>query len=626
MKNTKVLSLLLLLTSAEMYSAHASPDILFVLASQVLNALSITVQTDSDDGVAVKMLASMNGFIAFDAAQKKSLAAAQGGIVSKAIPLDSAKIEARDKELQGQINSYNNDIKKLKKSGNVAETKGSKIANRKASRDIEQKELDNNIARLKKYAITAKLENDKAALAQQNAAAINVLIAKNALAFENALESYLSLFGLVYLKAGSMYGSTIIISSKYNQDAPITLKEYSQLMTTLRSAASQFGSSIQITLELDRAEPVSIAKVADYIGNMPPATSYATYAAYGIAAAGLAAAAIAGAAIVYNYSQGKDLTDATDAMNIYKQGAAGAQNTYNQFGKAMSDLYNNAANSSTGADIEAGFKTLTPAQQQSVNNAVAQDPQLAAAAAQLAAEADHLAGYESLYSDIEAMIDGENFEMTADEVHLLAPYAAGILLAGTAGLAGVAAVSLVANEPVVAAFGIEFATAANAAYRAGAGSAIAPHSVLAANPSYVAAAAARAEATAAAARAADTAARAADTARAFHIAHAAEAKAHAVSAANAAAVSAGVAADANFFAHKALAATRNAAGAAVLGTAAGTAANIAVQGALTYGAAVVPGLAVAGAIGAAGNADWGQYLSTPQASDSDAFNYADYAN
>jgi hypothetical protein len=325
MNNKKVLSWLLLLASINTYiGAMHNSELGFIFAVECANTLVQTVLSDSDDVIALKLLQTMNDSITFDATQKKALASSQNSFLYKGVPLDPAKIQAQHKILKKQIDNYNKDIKELKVSNNTLMPIHKKtIKEREHDRNETQQQLNDTWAIINTYAIQypelvhniiqqlfdhlATMNVSSPYEIQANVDSVNLLmlISKNQLAFEQALESYINFFGQCYTQAGSVYGSTTIISSKYNQDMPITPKEYTQLVTTLNNAYSQFGSAVTITLPLNNSTPATIQDVANYINNKSPqSSSFATYASYGLAAAATATAAIAASAIAYNMYQG----------------------------------------------------------------------------------------------------------------------------------------------------------------------------------------------------------------------------------------------------------------------------------------------------------------------------------
>jgi trimeric autotransporter adhesin len=334
MKKIKVLSLLMLLASTKIDSmASNNPELSLVLAYQALDNFARTVSSDRDDVGALQLLDFMNNSIAFDAQQKQQIAAAKDGYLSKGTPLDPVKIAQQNKDLAARLEVLDHNIKEFKKGG-VTAKENKKVDNRRQERKHAEILIKKNTAAL-------AVQNAALADAEQKAQAAQALIEQNELAFEQALEAYISSFGQVYANNGS-----IVISSKYNQNMSITPKEYAQFMATLKNGANQFGSSILITLDLDNAPAASIKDVASYVGNMAPSgASWASYAKYALAATALTAAAI-GAAVVYsNYSQGKDWNDTGDAQAAYNAGLSKAKSGYNVLATSAATGYESASKS-----------------------------------------------------------------------------------------------------------------------------------------------------------------------------------------------------------------------------------------------------------------------------------------
>ena len=299
MKNINVLSLLTLLAFGQIYGS-ASPDISFISAYRAIDELTRNISSDNDDADALNLLQAINNSIAFDVAQKQTLNAAKNTYLYNGTPLDPAKINANHKELQNNINVLNSLVKKLHKSKN----NNNRLNNNQNSRNQAQANLDATID-----AINAN--QSSMTIDQAGQKMIAALRAKNALISEQAIESYVGSLGQCYTKQG-----TIVISSKYNQNLPITPKEFNQLITTLHNAFSQFGPNVMITLELQGSGPVTIEDVVKSINNMPlSSSSYASWALFGLKAAAVTAATVAAGAIAYNVYQGKNWNDTTDAQN-----------------------------------------------------------------------------------------------------------------------------------------------------------------------------------------------------------------------------------------------------------------------------------------------------------------------
>lgn len=386
MKKIKVLSLLMLLASTKIDSiASNNPELSFILAYQALDNFARTVSSDRDDVGALQLLDFMNNSIAFDAQQKQQIAAAKDGYLSKGTPLDPAKIAQQNKDLAARIAVLDHNIKEFKKGG-VTAKENKKVDNRRQ----ERKQAE---ALIKKNTAALAVQNAALADAEQKAQAAQALIEQNELAFEQALEAYIASFGQVYTNNGS-----IIISSKYNQNMPITPKEYAQLMATLKNGANQFGSNILITLDLENAAPATIKDIASYVGNMAPAgASWASYAKYALAATAVTAAAIGAAAIAYNVYQDKDWNDTGDALAAYNAGLSKAQAGYNTLAtsaatgyesasKSASSLLGNAVNFIQSKYDEFNGKVPAQAASNVVNDIASTTPDVVADLAQEAAD------------------------------------------------------------------------------------------------------------------------------------------------------------------------------------------------------------------------------------------------
>jgi hypothetical protein len=357
MKNISVLSLLLLFASTQMDAMTANPDLLFGLAYQTIDKLNKDIASGNDDLGALQLLDVMNNCIAFDADQQKALDNAKNTYLYNGVPLDLAKIAADDKKLNADIKNYNKDIDKLSNSSKadvlhtLAVANKNKIKDRKKARDAKQAQLNKNMAAI-------KANQAGMTTAQSAQAAIKVLRAQNALAFEHALESYISLYGQCYAKSGNMWGSSTIISSKYDQNTAITPREYSQLVTTLQNAVSPFGSTVTIALAIEDSAHVSISDVAGYINNMQPSRSWASFGinvGIGAAIAGTAVVAIVAASNMY---QKKSPTDLGDVSNILSNAQATANNL----------VSNGSANvTSTLQDLQTWWKGLTSSEKATAN-------------------------------------------------------------------------------------------------------------------------------------------------------------------------------------------------------------------------------------------------------------------
>ncbi|MDP3788702.1 MAG: hypothetical protein Q8Q60_05310 [Candidatus Chromulinivorax sp.] len=371
MKNTKVLSLLLLLASTQMYSfaAVANPDLLFVQACQTLKKLEIDIQWDSDGVGAIQLLDIANKCIDYDVNQQKSLDASKNTFLYKGVPLDLAKIEAENKNLQNDLKNIKNSIHRLDDA--YTANKG-KIKDRKRDRTRKEKQLDEN-----KAAIAA---NAAAMTTAQTAeATIKVLREKNALAFEDAIESYIALYGQCY-SSGSMWGSSTVISSKYDDNIAITPNEYNQLVATLQNAVAPFNN---VTLELssDQDMHVNVSQILGFLANMKPAANR-SWAQFGMnvgIGAAIAAGAIVAIGAASNAYQGKDLLDTGDASALLNSGVSNVSNAYDaainsSAGQQLTDLisqansagqvaYQNILNSSAGQATQATLENAQAAGQ-----------------------------------------------------------------------------------------------------------------------------------------------------------------------------------------------------------------------------------------------------------------------
>ncbi len=440
MKKIKALSLIILCASAQIDSvASSNAELSLVLTYQALDNFARAVASDRDDIGALNFLDIMQKSITFDAQQKQQIAATQDGYLSKGVALDPKKVVAQNQELQARIDTLNKNIKAFEKGGVTA---------------VEKKKVD--ARRAERKSDMATIAQSQAALAQQISAENQIKIAQgllvqNQLAFEQALESYINAFGQVYQNNGSL-----VISSKYSQNMPITPKEYAQLIATLKNASNQFGSSVLITLNFAHAAPASIKDVTNYVSNMAPAgASWKSYAGYALAATAVTAAAIAAVAIASNVSQGKNWNDTSDAQALANTGYAQAQSgaTYLQNSAAsaatvaqasLSDVYNYLQQNNPWANnavVAPSSNADASAQaQQAVQQAVQAAPEtVAQLATQLAAQSGS-ADDAAMAKQIEGAIDGA--EQSGQEVQLDAQESnwlmKGLAVAGVAG-AGAAA-------------------------------------------------------------------------------------------------------------------------------------------------------------------------------------------
>jgi hypothetical protein len=452
MKKIKVLSLFMLLASAQINSvAQTNPELAFILSYQALDNFARTISSDRDDVGALQLLDFMKNCIAFDAQQKQQIAAAKDGYLAKGTPLDPVKIAAQNKELQARIETLDHNIKEFKKGG-ITPKENKKVDNRRQ----ERKEKE---ALIKKNQAALAAQNAAMADAEQKAQAAQALIDQNELAFEQALESYIYSFGQAYAKNAS-----IVISSKYNKEMPITPKEYAQLVATLKNAANQFGSSVMITLDLDNAAPANIQDVISYINNMAPASaSFLSYAGYALAATAVTAAVIAAAAVSYNVYQGKDWNDTSDAQDAYNTGLGQAKSGYNVIATSAASVadqsgMNEAANRFSSWVSSVANSDAVKYMEQQVNQlrgkpAMVQDQQNINTANDLASNAPDLA--ENIAAAIGETSDQDGAEMAAgvigkieDGVELNAEES-NWLIKGAAGLTAVAGSVAAAKIPAV---------------------------------------------------------------------------------------------------------------------------------------------------------------------------------
>lgn len=305
MKNIKILSLLTLLSFGQMY-VNANPDLSFVLTFQAIDELDKSISSDNDDIGALNFLKTMEDSINFDIKQQKALNGAKNTYLYNGVPLDLKEIAEDNKDLKDRIKTLDNNISEFKKGG-VLPHERKKYNNRLEERRQAKTKLDANIDAI-------EANKDAMTHAQQAQAKIATLRAKNSLVIEQAIESYIISFGRAYIKPGT---STIVISSKYNENLPITPKEYQQLVATLSKAAKQFGSTIMIDLPLENLAPMTISEVIKCINNMPLTASNASWAMFGLKASLGIAAAIAAGGIAYNLYQDKAWNDTSDAQALF---------------------------------------------------------------------------------------------------------------------------------------------------------------------------------------------------------------------------------------------------------------------------------------------------------------------
>ena len=348
MKKIQVLSLFLLLACGQIYGS-ANAELSFILAYQNIDTFNKSISAGNDDMQAVALLNAMSECIAFDQQQVAALKSAQGNMLFKGKPVDPAQVEAANAKLQARIKKLNNNMSAYKKGG-VVEWEKDKFKARKKEKKNKQEQLAAN----------------QAALSEQDS--INNLREQNAIALDDAIESYIATFGQCYAQAGTMYGSSIVISSDQDQKVAITPNEYNQLVSTLQNAASQFPS-IMITLDMvdsDQDMQASISDVTSYIKNMPVTTG--SWAMFALKSA-VTAAVIAGTAIVgYNLYQGEEWNSSRaidDAMDT--QAGQQAQALAAQAKSAGDKAYNDAMNTSYGKSAAQAAQDATAAAQNAAN-------------------------------------------------------------------------------------------------------------------------------------------------------------------------------------------------------------------------------------------------------------------
>ena len=309
MKKISILSILLFLGAAQMHSISNNVDLLMVLAYKNAQIFNDAILSDNDDVNAVILLQAMKDSIDFDKSAKAQLASTKPGMFSAGKLLDPAKIKQQIDALEDRIETLNRHIKAFEKNGVTAVEKPKVDARRRERRDAKEQ-----------LALLQQEQKDLAINAASNAeaaATLQKLIEQNALAFEHSLETYIANFGQIYsdkINDKVMH----VISSKYSRDMAITPKEYNQLVATLNNAVPQFDAVANITIENHEiSHDVKVSEILAFIKNKPLSSSsyssYAQYAAVGLAVAGVAIGAVA----INNYRQGKDLTDLSDVQAAY---------------------------------------------------------------------------------------------------------------------------------------------------------------------------------------------------------------------------------------------------------------------------------------------------------------------
>lgn len=328
MKKRNIISLIFLFVSTQIYgSTTANPALAFVIACQAADSLYNTAEETYDTEIAAQIIDFINQCILIDKNLQQELAASVNGYLFKGKPLDPKAIAAQNAQLQKDIKNYDQNIKKLKGSNNtMSVAHKEKIKNRQENRKKQQQKLQQNITALQ---ANQKAEND----AQTQANIVKNLIEQNQLSVDQAIEYYIATFGQCYTQAGSIYGSTTVISSRQNKNTPITPAVYNDFIQSLNQAANQFGTTISISLALnDGVVEVSIKDVASYVANKAPSsTSYTTYALVGL---GITAATVAALA-ANNIAQGRDWYDTTVYADLANQ-------SYSSSMKSAQNLYDSA--------------------------------------------------------------------------------------------------------------------------------------------------------------------------------------------------------------------------------------------------------------------------------------------
>jgi hypothetical protein len=348
MKKIQVLSLFLLLACGQIYGS-ANAELAFILAYQDIDAFKKNIFADNDDMHASSLINSMKECIAFDKEQQNAIKASINGTFFNGKPIDPAQVAAADAKLQARIKTLNNHISDYKKGGVSASEKNNVHARRKNKQNKKD-----------------ELAGNQSVLSAQDS--INNLRAQNALALNDAIESYIATFGQCYVKPGSVYGSSIVISSDQDKNLAITPQEYNNLVATLQSAAAQFPS-IMITLDMvdsDQEMQASISDTVSYIQNMP--VSSGSWTSF-ILKSTVAAAVITATAIVgYNLYNGEDWNSSkaiNDAMDT--QAGQQAQALAAQAKAAGDQAYNNSMNSSYGKSAVQAAQDATAAAQNAAN-------------------------------------------------------------------------------------------------------------------------------------------------------------------------------------------------------------------------------------------------------------------
>lgn len=88
---------------------------------------------------------------------------------------------------------------------------------------------------------------------------IPILRAENQATFQQTLENYLQSFGQVITTK-----KLVTIRSKYNDQQPITPKEFDRCAALLKKAEQQFGTSIKVQLADRSIKPVTLTELIQY--------------------------------------------------------------------------------------------------------------------------------------------------------------------------------------------------------------------------------------------------------------------------------------------------------------------------------------------------------------------------
>lgn len=455
-KNIQILSLLMLMTSVQTQcvtaiasAAGKNPELNFRLAYATVDKFKNDIMLANDDIVADAELIKMAETIEYNATLQKNYDNAKNNVAV----IDIDAIVAENNRLQDGIKNASDSIKRLEAKGFGKDANKKKIRDRRNDRSEKQAQIDRNLA-----LITAN--QNSMTQAQTAQAGIKTLMEKNALQFEDLLESYILKYGQYYTTSGKLWGENTIISSIYSKDMPITPNKYDKLVAVLKAAIPAFNDNITLEITPDQNLHASISDVLGYIQNLKP-TAARTWATFGIQA-GLAAAITGAAAVAVASYMGYNLADIPNLFDNANIAATGEQiaNLWNSASANASGAVNNAVTS-----IQSWFNIIPANQQLAVVNTTLQemenDPALAIAATESlvannqaiadanpnnAAAQQALAESQALADEIEYQIVNygkPNF--SAAENSQIAPAAAAagaFLLAAKAGAINAASVEL----------------------------------------------------------------------------------------------------------------------------------------------------------------------------------------